>query len=260
MSYDELKEIIEAGCDSIQRQTLDSLNAYFTLQPVLKELADRILDYQAVFSEVYSGMPNLLRSLSDVLTSACIQNATYSALISDWKEILNYFADLVIEPDEPDSANVAQDIEISKSAEILQVAVSAVEAASPYVPEIDQSNLSEALAVPAKKKKLSLSDLIALASLLLTILFHILSSQPSEQLERIIDQNEVIINELSEPAEPSEVDAELMETIATLTNSIEMLTDEIESLRDQLESSDNAEDVAEDDADCDGHDENGDTE
>lgn len=83
--------------------------------------------------------------------------------------------------------------------------------------------------------RLSLSDMIAILSLLVSIFFGIISSLPDDQTERIIAQNEIIIDQQAEIARLKEEDKALLDALNSLSNSINLLTDEVELLSEKLE-------------------------
>lgn len=110
----------------------------------------------------------------------------------------------------------------------------------PYLPPEDKEQC-EAIIKPAIEEKsrphLTLSDALAILSLLITIFFGIVASMPDEQTERIIAQNEIIIDQHNEIIRLQEEDKALLDTLNSLSNSINLLTDEVELLREELENS-----------------------
>jgi hypothetical protein len=123
---------------------------------------------------------------------------------------------------------------------ILDTLADALEQAAPYLPPETKEECKNAVLPKLKsKRKLTLSDALAILSLLVTILFGIISSVPDKQMERIIAQNEIIIEQQEELIQLQEEDKDLLDTLNTLSDSINLLSDEIELLREELESSGN---------------------
>lgn len=87
----------------------------------------------------------------------------------------------------------------------------------------------------APKKQLTLSDLFALLTLLVSIYAAIIATKPNEQLEHIIQQDQIIIEQQTELAPD---DKALYNALHSLTESINLLSDEVQLLREQLESLD----------------------
>jgi len=104
----------------------------------------------------------------------------------------------------------------------------------------------EEIPLPQSKKvpgiRLTLSDILSILSLLITIYFGILPSMPSEQAERIIAQNEVIIERQNEIVQLKKENKTLLDALDSLSNSINLLTDEVELLREELECSNDSPD------------------
>lgn len=120
--------------------------------------------------------------------------------------------------------------------------VAALEMAFPYMDSAQREEYQEEV-VPKLEKvssrnKLTISDILAIISLLVTIYFGIVSSLPNEQLDRISQQNEIIIGQQAELIELTKEDTELRKTLDALTDSINLLSDEVESLRNEIENAD----------------------
>lgn len=88
------------------------------------------------------------------------------------------------------------------------------------------------------KKRLTLSEILTLLTLLVSIYSAIIASRPSEQLERISQQNQIIIEQQAEMIALNSEDKALYDALDSLADSINLLSDEVELLREQLESSD----------------------
>jgi hypothetical protein len=88
------------------------------------------------------------------------------------------------------------------------------------------------------KRRLTLSEILAIISLLVTIYFGIVSSRPSEQLERIIEQNAIMTEQQAKIIELTQEDQHLRDTLDSLSNSIDLLNDELDLLRDELKGHD----------------------
>lgn len=128
---------------------------------------------------------------------------------------------------------------LESSKAITQAFSKAVTASEPYIPAKDLVQAENAIpAVQQKKRRLSLSDILTLISILLTLYTLIVSSRPNDQLDRIIAQNDTIISQQEKLISMKKEDLELMETLDTLRNTIDFLTDEAELLREEPESSD----------------------
>ncbi len=85
---------------------------------------------------------------------------------------------------------------------------------------------------------MTLSEILAIISLLVTIYFGIVSSRPSEQLERIIEQNAIMTEQQAKIIELTQEDQHLRDTLDSLSNSIDLLNDELDLLRDELKGHD----------------------
>lgn len=110
----------------------------------------------------------------------------------------------------------------------------------PYLPpEVKEKSENIFLSELKSKHKLTLSDAVAILSLLVTIFFGIVSSMPDEQAERIITQNEIIIEQQKEIVQLQKEDTELLNTLKSLSDNINLLSDEIELLREEIKGSDN---------------------
>lgn len=121
---------------------------------------------------------------------------------------------------------------------IIQAFSKAVTASEPYISLEELNQAENAIPVVQQRKhRLSFSDIITLISILFTIYASIISSRPSDQLDRIIDQNDIIISQQEELISLEQEDLELMETLDTLRDSIDLLTNEVELLREEIESS-----------------------
>ena len=84
---------------------------------------------------------------------------------------------------------------------------------------------------PVHTRKLSLSDALAILSILVTIFFSLIQQLPDKQLDAIIEQQEVII-ELER-----QQNAALINAIGSLSATVGRLSDEIEVLQDCLDTS-----------------------
>lgn len=127
-------------------------------------------------------------------------------------------------------------------ATILGALTEALEQADPYLsPEAKEECESVVLPKLKNNHRLTLSDVLAILSLLVTIFFGIVSSTPDEQMERIIAQNDTIIEQQAELIQLQKEDEELLNTLNALSDSINLLSDEVELLREELEGSENIE-------------------
>lgn len=88
------------------------------------------------------------------------------------------------------------------------------------------------------KQKLTFSDKVAILSLIVSILSLLISFMPDEQLEKIIAQNNTIIEQQERqiPVTQKE-DEDLSNVLDSLSDSIDLLSDEIDLLREELQSS-----------------------
>lgn len=109
----------------------------------------------------------------------------------------------------------------------------------PYLPE-DKKEECDNIIRPKLSKathiRLTLSDTISILSLLVTIFFGIVASMPDDQTERIIAQNDIIVEQQAEIIRLKQEDEALLDALDSLSDSINLLTDEIELLRDELEN------------------------
>ncbi|MEM5767595.1 MAG: hypothetical protein AAGU32_04820, partial [Bacillota bacterium] len=121
------------------------------------------------------------------------------------------------------------------ASEILPRIQRAIDLSSPYINEGMLSEAEKETLDDLPHKRLSLSDALALISILITILFGVMSSMPDEQLERISKQNEVIIEQNEKMIEMMQEDQHLVKAVDALANSIYLLTDEVEALRNEAE-------------------------
>lgn len=129
---------------------------------------------------------------------------------------------------------------------IIQAFSKAVTASEPYIPPEEVHQVENVIpAVQQKKHRLSISDVLALISILVTIYTSIISSRPNDQLDRIITQNDIIISQQEELIPLKQEDLKLMEVLNTLCDSINLLTDEVELLQEELERSNNLSDCGE---------------
>ncbi len=133
--------------------------------------------------------------------------------------------------------------------EIAEIVSGALAKAIVYIEERKENeqineklNAAIPLAKDIKQNKFSVDTLIALVSLLFSIYVFIISTQPNEQLDRIIAQQEQqtqLIEAIEEKQdtiiELSEEETRLRDTLEALTDSINSLTETIDGLRDQLE-------------------------
>lgn len=126
---------------------------------------------------------------------------------------------------------------------LLTHVVTSLETALPYM-DLNQREEYQEEVIPklekAHQNKLTLNDILAIISLLVSIYFGIVSSLPDEQLDRISRQNEIIIEQQAELIELEKEDAELRDTLNALADSINLLSDEVESLRNEIENVDDA--------------------
>lgn len=107
-----------------------------------------------------------------------------------------------------------------------------------YLPPEERKICTDTVIPQLRKKsaaKITLSEALALLSLLVSIFFGVTSSMPDTQVERIIAQNEIIIEQQAEIVRLQKEDEDLLEALDALSKSINLLTDEIELLRDGLE-------------------------
>lgn len=135
------------------------------------------------------------------------------------------------------------DMMLNVQASLASQVMRSIEYAIPYMDSDQQEEYAEDVLPKlqdCQDKKLTLSDILTIISLLVTIYFGIISSLPDEQLDRISQQNEIIIEQQEELIELKKEDAELRETLDALTDSINLLTDEVESLRNEIENLDDA--------------------
>lgn len=109
-----------------------------------------------------------------------------------------------------------------------------------YIPA-DQAAQYQSIVKPAlesaHKDGLTVSDIIAILTLLVTLYSAISQSIPDRQTAQIINQNEVIIQNQEKIIE--RIDDSPKESLDALTDSIYAITDEVKSLREYLERIDN---------------------
>lgn len=117
-------------------------------------------------------------------------------------------------------------------AEIAAAMQRAIDLSTPYISE-DMIVETEGALQGLRSKRLSRGDMISLASLLLSIVFFLISSRPSEQLERIAKQNEIMIEQNEKVIELIQEDKQLIETLNALQDSIDLLTDKANALRNE---------------------------
>lgn len=132
---------------------------------------------------------------------------------------------------------------VDKSSILLESFENAVSTSSPYITGEGENYIKTALPTECLKQKLTLSDILTLIGILVAFYGIILSSRPSEQLERIIMQNDTIIEQQAEIIELSKDDRALSNTLNYLTDTIDLLTDEAELLRERLEDLNNSTDA-----------------
>lgn len=89
------------------------------------------------------------------------------------------------------------------------------------------------------KTRLTLSEALALLSILVSIFFGVVSSMPNEQIERIIAQNEIFIKQHAEIAKSRE-DKDLINALNSLSDSINTLSDQVNQLNKEFGLSDDS--------------------
>ena len=94
-----------------------------------------------------------------------------------------------------------------------------------------QQQVCEEQTTPAHTRKLSLSDALAILSILVTIVFGLIQQLPDKQLDAIIDQQETMIEM------EREQNAALISAINSLNATVGRLSDEIEVLQNCLDVS-----------------------
>ena len=117
--------------------------------------------------------------------------------------------------------------------------------------ERDQAVTSVQQISSKSKMELSVSDLIALAGILISLILGLMALQPDNQLEDIKGQNDVLINQQAEFIKSHNQTVELEnqlidlhnQNIDKLVNAIGLLSDEIHLLRDELQSVHDAEEL-----------------
>lgn len=129
---------------------------------------------------------------------------------------------------------------------ILDSLINTLARVEPYLPPEKKEECEKVILPKLSKEpktKLTLGEILAILSLLVSILFGIIASRPSDQLERLIEQNEIIIaQQQNEIAQLNEEDKKLLNALESLTDSINLLSEEAELLRNKLEGSENTSD------------------
>jgi hypothetical protein len=220
---------------------------------VSKRLEDIVKYSVTLFSEPG---PSLTNSCSNALLNFCNISASlpYNDLLGNVSKTCEQFCHLFtnvnfnvvqasltsFERIQPSFLNTFINILDIPYKSILDTVTDALEYAEPYLPpETKEECKNTVLPKLKSSRKLTLSDALAILSLLVTILFGILSSTPDEQMDRIIAQNERIIEQQAELIQLQKEDKALLDTLDSLSDSINLLSDEIELLREELESSGN---------------------
>lgn len=220
---------------------------------VSKRLEDIVKYSVTPFSEL---TPSLINSCSNALLNFCNISASlpYHDLLGNVSKTCDQFVNLFTDVNfnavqttftsferiQPAILNTFINIPDIPYKTILDALTDALEQAEPYLPpETNEECKNTVLPKLKSSRKLTLSDVLTILSLLVTIFFGIISSAPDEQMERIIAQNECIIEQQEELIQLQKEDKELLNTLNALSDSINLLSDEVELLREDLESSGN---------------------
>lgn len=191
-----------------------------------------IMQSVASVSAIYAHLPAMAKSLTAVQQSAVLHcaNIDYqglSAALASFAKVQQHILDTAVIADSASNQAVLLD---SLAGTLTQI--------DPYLPP-EEKEQCEAVILPKLQQKnrarLTLSDALSILSLLLTILFGIISTLPDEQTERIIAQNEIIIGQQAELIQLEKEDEDLLYTLDCLTESINLLNEEVELLREKLE-------------------------
>lgn len=191
----------------------------------------------ASLSALYTLRPSYFERYVETVSSLRKFQKNYSAL-----EFLLTFAEFTRKMAQAEAVAQQQPAEFELPDELVEQISSAVKVANPLIPAEQQSQFQTEILPRVKEcrsKKLSISDILALISLLFTVYFGIIASLPDEQLERISNQTEVIIEQQEEIIELNQKDLELQEALNALTGSINLLTDEVQALRDEVKHFEN---------------------
>lgn len=181
---------------------------------------------------VYDHLPAMAKSLSAIQQSAALHcaNIDYQGIIAalaSFAKVQQHILDTTTIADSPSNHAVLLD---SLAGTLTQI--------DPYLPP-EEKEQCETIILPKLQQKnrarLTLSDALSILSLLLTILFGVISALPDEQTERIIAQNEIIIEQQAELIQLEKEDEDLLYTLDCLTESINLLNEEVELLREKLE-------------------------
>lgn len=142
------------------------------------------------------------------------------------------------------SWNVKFDAELLVPSPIDDGFVDSVTQAVPYLSHESQEKYGEDFLPQLQavvKKNLTVPNAIALINLLVVIFFGIIQSTPSKQLEKLGEQNDIIIEQNNDIIENQEnIIAHipvLSSALDNLTDAIHLLVDKIEPIYDELKSS-----------------------
>lgn len=200
-------------------------------------------DYDPYWPQYLEKMFGSLDVLEQAKKELAFMNK-YNDLIKESQDILNSFIGYVstIPPSVIDTLKL-----LPATQDYIRQVASTFEKALPYMDSKQEKKYKEEVLPKLKRSiehKLSISDLIAIISLIVAIYFGIISSLPDEQLDRISQQSEVItkqnaviIEQQKEIIEFQQEDLKLRDTLDSPTDSINMLSDQVQSLREEIERS-----------------------
>lgn len=177
-------------------------NLLKNLSNAISQFASLQIDYGPAISKALSASTDTLRRVSEI-----IRSSNYMSSISRLREVIeraseyrNFDLQKFAESLAQDSNELNRD-KVSES--LIQSLPSAVEFMAPnqkdVVAEVFPEALQNSPSAPAIekpiKKKWDAQSLIAVLDILITLIFGILSLLPSEQLDQLAEQNEIIIQQ-----------------------------------------------------------------
>lgn len=226
-----------------------------SLQTSQLELTQRACDALSRFGKglekISPYQPEYLRSVSFALddTSKIFQHISQSLNAT---ALVRHIADIISQQNFQITADLTKAINISfseclssidtlfQSDESIGRCISALEKATPYMPDDVNQEIKETVIEPAKKKQLSIDTLISIIALVLTILFFVF-----EQAAGYVSQQE----SNAESDALCKSNQQLSDEIDELSRVIQQLTDEVSELRHHLDSSGEIS-LDDDDSDC----------
>lgn len=223
----------------------DAVSSNSSLSDALERLQKSTYDFTitikpSAISESLSEISSFVERMATVFLKSSPSycdalDSTFSKTFSELELVCNnidmsYFSDFLTRYAEMMSRPSADMAGVSFSSERLRDSITtSLAEAKPFISQ-EQQQLCENSVVPSLNRKISLSDMLALLSLLLSLWFGLLSLLPNEQLNTIIEQQTLQIE-----AERKENEA-LLNAIDSLSATVEQLSAEIDLYRNQSEN------------------------